>query len=243
MNMFDYFETLTKSKIISGSILISLLIGLIRYLTGPELALSLFYLFPISLAAWYSGKIPGIFMAFFCAFTWLVADLSMQKHFSSPLIPWINESLRLLVFLVVSLLISYMKQVINAHKKTAHTDALTGIPNRLSFIEYGEMEINKNRRSKRSISMIFLDVDNFKAVNDTWGHREGDILLTHVATTLTHVIRATDLAARFGGDEFAILLWRSGSENSYDVARKIKKQLRLLTQLNLMALSLLKNLK
>ncbi|MBU1171400.1 MAG: diguanylate cyclase [Proteobacteria bacterium] len=225
MKCFEFLGPVSQKGILTGCVVMAVLIGILRYATGPELSLSLFYLFPVSLAAWKSGKVPGILIACFCALTWLVADLGMQDRFSSPMIPLINELLRLMVFLFVALQVSTMKMVMDAHKKTARTDSLTGIPNRLSFLEYSEFEINKSRRDKRPISLIFLDVDNFKAVNDTKGHHEGDILLSNVAATLSQVIRVTDFAARLGGDEFAVLLWRSGAEDSYQVAMKIKEQL------------------
>lgn len=217
--------SVAKGMLLAGCVVIAVLIGLIRYITGPELALSLFYLIPVTVAAWHAGRTAGILIACFCALSWLVADLSIQDRFSSPLIPLINELFRLLVFLFVAYLMATMKEAMETHKKTARTDSLTGIPNRLSFLEYTEIEINKSRRNKRPISLIFLDVDNFKTVNDTRGHQEGDVLLSNVAATLTRVIRATDFAARMGGDEFVVLLWRSKNETAFQVAGKIREQL------------------
>lgn len=225
MKMFDYIGSVPRKTVLACCAVMAVLIAVLRYITGPELALSLFYLFPVTLAAWRGGQTPGILIACFSALTWLVADLGMQNSFTSPMIPLINEFLRLLVFLFVAILISTLKRMMDIHKKTARTDTLTDIPNRLSFMEYADLEINKSRRNKRPISLIFLDVDNFKNVNDTWGHHEGDILLSNVAATLTQAIRMTDFAARLGGDEFAVLLWRSGGEDAIQVARKVKENL------------------
>ncbi|GAB6095817.1 hypothetical protein JCM14469_20700 [Desulfatiferula olefinivorans] len=225
MALFTAMGRLHRYLVVGLCLAAAVLIGLVRFATGPELALSLFYLFPVSVSAWAAGRRAGIAVACLCALTWLAADLSMVERFSDPLIPLINEIMRLMVFLFAAVLMDAMKQMMEAHRKTARTDALTGIPNRLSFMEYADIEVSKARRDNRPISLIFLDVDNFKAVNDTWGHHEGDLLLVGVATTLVRSIRTTDFAARLGGDEFAVLLWRSGPEDSIQVARKIRKNL------------------
>lgn len=225
MSLYDTFNFVPKSILLVGCILLSVFISFARFLIGPEVSLSLFYLVPICIAAWFTGRTPGILMAVFSAFSWLAADLNMLDLFSHPVIPLINECLRLIIFLFIVQLMHTMKHILDIHKQTARTDTLTGIPNRLSFMEYAEMEINKSRRANRPISLVFLDIDNFKTVNDTWGHHEGDILLSNVAATLIQVIRQTDFAARLGGDEFAILLWRTGTHSALQVAKKMKDHL------------------
>lgn len=225
MSLYDTLNSIPRNILLAGCVVLSVFISLARYMIGPEVSLSLFYLVPVSIAAWFAGRTAGILMALLSALAWLAADISMIGLFSHPLIPIVNECLRLMIFLFVVQLMHGMKLMMDTHKKSARTDTLTGIPNRFSFMEYAELEINKSRRDKRPISLIFLDIDNFKTVNDTWGHREGDILLSAVAATLTQMIRMTDFASRLGGDEFAILLWRSESEDAYQVARKINEQL------------------
>jgi diguanylate cyclase (GGDEF)-like protein len=226
MDVMNVMNGWSKRKVLLVCTLAVLLIGVLRYLTGPELALSVFYMLPVTLAAWAGGKREGIFIACISALSWLMADLQMVSRFSNPYIPFVNELCRLAVFLFVAHILSSMRHMTETHRKNARTDALTGIPNRLAFMEYAAMEILKSKRcQERPISMIFLDVDNFKTVNDTWGHREGDLLLVHVAATLTTSIRMTDFAARLGGDEFGIVLWRSDPSAAYQVAEKIKEQL------------------
>jgi diguanylate cyclase (GGDEF)-like protein len=232
MGLFNVMGRVHRYAVIGLCLAAAVLIGLVRFVTGPELALSLFYLFPVTVSAWVAGRRTGILIACLCALTWLAADLSMVERFSNPLIPLVNEILRLLVFLFAAVVMAAMKQMMEIHRKTARTDTLTGIPNRLSFMEYADIEVSKARRDNRPISLVFLDVDNFKAVNDTWGHHEGDLLLAGVATTLVRSIRTTDFAARLGGDEFAVLLWRSGRKDSIQVARKIQNNLRELVERN-----------
>ncbi len=88
----------------------------------------------------------------------------------------------------------------------AHFDALTGLPNRLLFNDRLQREIARCRRETRLIAVMFLDLDNFKSVNDSQGHRHGDLLLKEAALRISRILRETDTVSRHGGDEFAILL-------------------------------------
>lgn len=209
---------------------LSLLIGLIQYLAGPEYVLSIFYLFPVLAAAWYINKGSGILIAFLSTLTWLCADLHGTCRVSCIFIPFINAALCLVVFLFLANIAANLKQMIARHKTIARTDFLTRIPNRLAFIEYAQIEMNKSQRLNRSMTIIYIDIDNFKTVNDTYGHQEGDKLLLKVANKIKHTIRITDIVARLGGDEFAILMWRSNPGDSNYIAQKLRKNLLLLAK-------------
>jgi diguanylate cyclase (GGDEF)-like protein/PAS domain S-box-containing protein len=87
-----------------------------------------------------------------------------------------------------------------------HHDPLTDLPNRVLFLDRLEHSIRRARRLEKQIGLLFIDLDNFKAINDTAGHLAGDRALQEVATRLTSVVRNMDTVARMGGDEFAILL-------------------------------------
>jgi diguanylate cyclase (GGDEF)-like protein/PAS domain S-box-containing protein len=108
----------------------------------------------------------------------------------------------------------------------AHYDALTDLPNRSLFIDRVSQAITRNERSKTSISVMFLDLDRFKNINDTLGHNVGDKLLVEVALRLKSIVRAADSVCRLGGDEFAVLLTDlRGKQDIIGVADKIMKLL------------------
>ncbi|MEY4561740.1 MAG: hypothetical protein RLZZ618_1017 [Pseudomonadota bacterium] len=104
----------------------------------------------------------------------------------------------------------------------AHHDALTGLPNRLSIIEHLGHLIAEARRSDSQFGLLFIDLDHFKRVNDSLGHLVGDTLLQTIARRITDSLRTTDRVARFGGDEFIVLLPRMlQREDVEEVARKL----------------------
>ncbi|HVS63959.1 MAG TPA: EAL domain-containing protein [Thermoanaerobaculia bacterium] len=110
----------------------------------------------------------------------------------------------------------------------AYHDALTALPNRLLVVERLEAALESARRSGVSVAVLFLDLDNFKLVNDTLGHRVGDELLQAVADRLSTCVRETDTIGRLGGDEFTIVLGRVQDES--DAARVASKVLELISE-------------
>ena len=215
-------SSITLMSVAAGVIL---LVGIIRCISGTEYALSVFFMFPIVFIAWYAGTIPGVFMAFFSTVVWLFADLYLRDEFSTPEVPFINETFRLIVFLFVVLLMGTLKNALDTQKKIARTDILTGMANRLAFFETADMEIRKARRFDDPVSIVYIDIDNFKRVNDTQGHAEGDRLLKKAAETIMHNIREIDLAARIGGDEIGLLLVKTDITGAVTLAEKLKDRL------------------
>ncbi|KPQ00189.1 GGDEF domain-containing protein [Marinobacter sp. HL-58] len=106
--------------------------------------------------------------------------------------------------------------------KIAQTDPLTGLANRARLTDIFEREKHRARRYNSPISVLVLDLDHFKDVNDDHGHETGDRALQYIARTFRECLRATDLAARLGGEEFGILLSNTNSEQALEVAEKIR---------------------
>jgi len=122
---------------------------------------------------------------------------------------------------------------ITKHKKyeediwlQANFDSLTGLPNRKMCLDRLNYEINHEKFKCQQLALLFIDLDRFKNVNDTWGHSSGDELLKLAAIRLSHCIRESDTVARFGGDEFVIIL--AGTANRFDTERIAKNILNTL---------------
>ena len=109
--------------------------------------------------------------------------------------------------------------------RASRFDSLTGLYNRAFFFTTMEQEIRRSDRMGRDFTMLMLDLDDLKPVNDTFGHQWGDRLLKAVADTIRHTIRFTDAAARYGGDEFVILLPETDASGGYVVAEKLRRDI------------------
>lgn len=109
----------------------------------------------------------------------------------------------------------------------AHFDQLTGLPNRTLLLDRLNQAISVSNRASRAISLLFIDLDGFKPVNDTYGHAIGDKLLKEVAIRLQSCLREGDTAARLGGDEFVVILLESDLDRAITVAHRILGTLRV----------------
>ena len=108
-------------------------------------------------------------------------------------------------------------------KQMAEMDYLTGLYNRIRFESALEYEFNRNRRYGDTFSLVMLDIDHFKLVNDTYGHDAGDTILKTFADLLQNAIRTTDIIARWGGEEFMLLLPNSDTEQARHIAEKLRE--------------------
>lgn len=106
----------------------------------------------------------------------------------------------------------------------AYHDTLTGLPNRAMFMDALKRSLHRSERSQGVVSLLFIDLDHFKAINDELGHESGDLLLQQVARRLESCVREGDLLARLGGDEFVVLV--EGQDDPHSVAQKILQVLR-----------------
>jgi len=108
----------------------------------------------------------------------------------------------------------------------AHRDALTGVNNRTTFDDALGREISLAHRYDHDFSMLIIDIDFFKKVNDTFGHQAGDSVLKRVAETIQKSIRATDMLFRYGGEEFVVLISNTDSEKTFLIADRILNSVR-----------------
>jgi diguanylate cyclase (GGDEF)-like protein len=110
-------------------------------------------------------------------------------------------------------------------ERQAVTDALTGLANRRQFYEVLGREYERAQRFGTPLSLILLDIDDFKQINDTRGHLAGDAVLHGVAATLAELIREIDMAARYGGEEFAILLPQTAQDGAAQLAERLRREI------------------
>jgi diguanylate cyclase (GGDEF)-like protein len=194
-----------------GSILVlaaglGAIVGSLDWLTGYEVSMSVFYLGPVAIAAWYGGRTAGMSTALISCVVWYVADLGAGHPYTHPAIPVWNALIRLGFFMITSLLLTSLHATMRQLSHLAKMDALTGLYGRRAFEERLQHDLVAAHRRHAPITVVYIDVDNFKAINDRYGHAEGDLVLRAIGRLLNHGLRMSDTAARLGGDEFALIL-------------------------------------
>ena len=182
------------------------LIGLLDYMTGNEVAFSLFYMVPVALVTVAVNLNTGLVMSFLSALTLQAAELAAGQTFSHPSLYFLNTLIRTLFYAVVVYLLAELQKSREEERQAARTDFITGAVNARYFNELLQMEISRIRRYPHPITLVYIDVDNFKLVNDLFGHKIGDEVLRCIASELKSQLRGTDTVARLGGDEFVMLL-------------------------------------
>jgi len=208
-------------------------LGTCDFLTGPQLFFSQFYLLPIAFAAWYGGFLEGIAAALVCIIIWSVVSVwEHAESYSQPYVHLWNGASRLAVFLLFVYIMHRLRDALAHEKEMASKDPLTGAFNRRLFYALSDREIERARRTGRSFTIVYFDLDGFKEVNDKLGHVHGDKLLNLVVETVARNIRVTDLFARLGGDEFAILQPNTDSADARAGLSKLKEILRSETMAN-----------
>lgn len=201
------------------------LLGWLDYITGFELSFSFFYLFPIMLTAWYGSQTGAYIVTTASITVWLVSNYLAGQAYTVEAIRYFNAAVRLAVFLLITRLIGELKRVNIRDAALARTDPLTGIFNSREFLRQAEIEIERSARIGYPLSIAYIDLDNFKLVNDRYGHETGDEHLRQITKSISSIIRQTDVFARLGGDEFVLLLPNVDHVNVRYVMEKIQRTL------------------
>ncbi|MBL0225702.1 MAG: GGDEF domain-containing protein [Geobacteraceae bacterium] len=192
----------------------------------------LLYSVPILVSAWFCGKSEGIIVAAGAAACWFIVNfINKLPGENDAILSW-NAFTRFGVFSLIAYTISLQSQLRRAlerERMRADTDRLTGLLNKGAFRERVEDEMNRARRYNHPLSLAFIDLDNFKEVNDTEGHARGDKLLQHVSETIINTIRKTDIAGRIGGDEFTICFPEADEVSVRNAIDKLVKALNIMT--------------
>jgi diguanylate cyclase (GGDEF)-like protein len=152
-----------------------------------------------------------------------------------PAVDWLDLVYCVVIPALVAPLVSYasirlLHDLELAERKLhqlATKDSLTGLGTRRHFLELAEWTLEKSRRSGQAVSVLMMDADNFKQINDTLGRAAGDRVLAAIGKVIHNVCRTADLAGRYGGEEFAILLPATPTAMAVAVAERLRVRLRL----------------
>ncbi|HET9912650.1 MAG TPA: GGDEF domain-containing protein [Anaerolineales bacterium] len=202
-----------------------ILLGIIDYLTGYEINFSLFYLAPIAAASWYADRRLGLTMSVLSSTSWLIAEMAAGQSYTRPAIHLWNTMIRFGFFVLVTYLLTELRRAHEVQRLLARTDYVSGAVNARHFNELLEVEIARAHRYQLPLTMAYIDVDDFKQVNDNFGHDTGDEVLHFIVSVLQSQLRNTDIVARMGGDEFALLLPMAGQPEAQAVIARLHADL------------------
>lgn len=197
------------------------LLGKLRTVTDADFTFASLVILPVLVIAWIGGKRNGLLVAVLAVAMWAIADIVSERQFSTQWIPWANAVTRLMTYSLVALLAAQVRLQFEREHEHATRDALTGLKNRRAFLEAGTAEVERSKRYEHPLAVIFLDLDDFKQLNDTKGHDAGDAALQATARAMLSALRSSDRVARLGGDEFAVLLPETGYDAAVGAGRKI----------------------
>ncbi|HLL75269.1 MAG TPA: diguanylate cyclase [Pyrinomonadaceae bacterium] len=223
MLLLDRLERLPRAIVVALSLAAVLLIALAKHWAGPGFTFLLFYLVPVFAAAWLVGRRAGVLISAVGAVAYFVSEGMGRGFETRPLVPVFNFAARLGAFLFVTYFVSALRRSLEQERAAARTDALTGALNRRSFFEAAEMEIKRARRHRQPFTVAYLDIDDFKELNDHFGHTAGDAALRALTDTLRGGVREIDSVARLGGDEFVLLMPETDDAAARAVVMRVRE--------------------
>ncbi len=198
------------SRVVSVAALASVLVGAadfgIARVAGNAFVLTALYLVPVGFAAFVAGTASGLAVALVASASQALATYDLrvaaQKDWAIPF----SVLLEFVVFAGAAYTLGGLRRYVEFEREVSRHDLLTGIRNARGFRQAAERELERVRRRPVPLSLVYLDLDNFKAVNDSVGHAAGDAVLRSVGQALGRSLRTVDVVARLGGDEFVALL-------------------------------------
>ena len=206
MRLRDQVEVLPRWAIYLISYLILGVLAYSNFVAGPKFDIDLFYLVPIYFLTWFAGLAPGVIITVVASATFVFIDLNGKPfHLNSAGFYW-DHLARFCFLLITAILLGRLRESYRLASESSRSDFLTGLANRREFFAVAEQERLRAARYGKCVSVAYMDLDGFKEVNDKLGHSAGDAILMEVANALRANLRATDVVARMGGDEFVLLL-------------------------------------
>ncbi len=208
---------------IALGLLVVAVLGVVDSLTGVEISLTIFYLVPVLVVAADAGRAAGWAISAAAAAAGLLADLHDPHYATGSAVAWWNALGRLGIFVIATNLAAAAALLRQRNRELVRQDPLTGLRNARFLQDVAEREILRSRRHLEPMTLVYIDVDNLRLVNERLQRRTGDALLKEVAQTIQATLRSTDILARVGSDEFVILLPEAGSEAARKVCEKLRR--------------------
>jgi len=212
--------------VLAGSAVLVVAVAGVDYATGIELRVFPLYFLPVLAVSLRVGRWPGLGTAAVCALAWELSNHLAGMRESRTAIGLANLALMAIAFGSVALLAAAQREWLRRERAISRTDGLTGLLNGRGFYEAAAVEVARSIRYRHPITLAYMDVDDFKGINDRFGHARGDAILVAIARALRRACRSTDLVARLGGDEFVILFPETGRDAAEAALVKLRSRVR-----------------
>lgn len=184
----------------------------------------LLYIAAVVCASWLCGRGAGLIISLLAVSCWAYSNYAQQTG-SGSLIFACEAAEKGIILMAAALLVAELVNRLHPSTEALRHDLLTGLFTNQSFTDSAEREINRCSRYGHPFSIVQIDADNFTRINQTVGHDAGDALLVSIAQVLRENLRKSDIVARLGGDNFAILLPEAGMEPARNAVVKLKSKL------------------
>ena len=215
----------SRSRLVRASICISTFVAavVVLYLAPPDVHTTALFLFPISFAAWFLAPAAGWAGAILASAVLFVYET--QHHSDETAVVYLNAFHHIGMYSFFAFITSEVRALYkNEHDLSLH-DPLTGLLNRRALAGALNVESRRLQRRHYPLTLAYIDIDDFKKVNDLLGHAAGDAYIRQIGQVLKNTVRATDFVARLGGDEFAILLPETGPTAAQLAISKVRENL------------------
>jgi diguanylate cyclase (GGDEF)-like protein len=202
--LLSFMDNFSGRSVLWLSFIAVLLLGVASFYSVAEVPHEIFYFVPTTICSWYGSKRSGLLVSTFSVIVLFGVEVWRQGF--DPLLLFTHLLPTLLGLSSLAVIVTNFRSVHRFESLAAHTDNLTGINNTRGFYTELTDELLRSVRYEHHFTLAFLDVDDFKSINDSLGHAVGDKLLKEVANCLKVSVRSTDVVGRLGGDEFAVLM-------------------------------------
>ena len=221
----SYFVNQHRGQWLAFGFVWLLLVIAIDYATGFKLRLTELYLVALLVLTWVIGRLFGVLMSIVACTLWAYMEAVSGRYIDNPSVLYWDWGTVLCGFVIMVVALTELRKALEYAHFQSRKDTLTGLVNKGGFYQVVGSEIEVCRRYKRTLSIAYIDCDNFKTVNDKFGHHVGDELLRVISKTMLRKLRSSDLAGRLGGDEFAVMLPETNAEACRMVIEMLQQRL------------------
>jgi diguanylate cyclase (GGDEF)-like protein len=203
----------SRKTLIAGAVLVTIFLGILDLKTAVEVHFLLLYLGPIFVGSWFVSSEVGVYLAFFAALVWFVADSLSGRSYSSAWIPYWNLLMRTSAFALFAVTQAQLRAKLDALSKVASRDFLTDLPNGHAFYRLAAEEMDR-AFGLEPMTLARIDVNGFHWINHRLGYAMGDQMVCKIAHTIKQHVPRPDLVGRMAGTSFSILLPNVASDTA-----------------------------